>query len=264
MTLSEMSDDKDLRLLHQRSVMSAESPQMSPSKSPEPLIERVCAPSRSRSNSPVSYATDLSISTARTSSPNAGSHRMHSPTVIGPLRGMSIDNIDGLRRPSPLQELPRTSPISRITNPLLRSPVRHHQGHQSASTKCSNFSINSILSKSSNSSKESSPSPSSRTSPPASPDKSDRPSLGHLHPHETLMKMDVAHMNNLAAAAAAFHPGLNPAFLERALPGGLPGKPTPWYPWFAAAAGAYLPFPFDSSKYLDFFFLCNYIFKLLL
>ena len=124
---------------------------------------------------------------------------------------------------------------SESSSPIERSPPAHNN----VPTKCSNFSISSILSRSE---KSSSPPASEKSPRTTTPEKYERPpTLSSAY--ETLLKMDPNHMG----AAAAFHPGLNPAFLERALPGGLPGKPAPWYPWFAAAASAYLPFPFDRK-----------------
>ena len=228
MTLTAMSEENDRRFYQHGPISPG--PSHSPqSRSPGSSLSHRSESPLSKSDSPVSFATDLSISGSRVS-----------PARVSPV-------LSPVRRFSPIPEARRSSPMGRMSNHSPRSPVRHQPpAHQSALSKCSNFSINSILSKSHADSKESSPSPPAKSSLRDSPEKTDRSPLGPLSPHEALMKMDAAHMN-LAAAAAAFHPGLNPAFLERTLPGGLPGKPTPWYPWFAAAAGAYLPFPFDRK-----------------
>ena len=252
MTLRNMSEDHDNLRIFQYAPVSPGSSRSSrsPLGSPRSVNDGIpCEFSHSRSSSPVSYATDLSMSGQKTLSPGFPSRRL-SPVMRSPVRRCS----------SSVNEVPRTSPLSRITSPIIpRAPLRQHQPHQSTTSKCSNFSINSILSSSGSSGGRSSthskdtslsPPPVIRTSPPNTPEKSDRSKFAPLSPQEVLMKMDAAHMN-LAAAAAAFHPRLNPAFLERSLPGGLPGKPTPWYPWFAAAAGAYLPFPFDRKYNSD-------------
>ena len=94
--------------------------------------------------------------------------------------------------------------------------------------KTSNFSISSILSRPDNESKKKE----------VAEDVKAKLSCPADSAHEAL-KIDT----HLAAAAQLghFHPGLSQAFLDRQLP----GKPTPWYPWFSA--GPYLHFPFVSK-----------------
>ena len=104
-----------------------------------------------------------------------------------------------------------------------------------AHTKPSNFSISSILSRDSD----------SKRKPPPTPEDLERPREGidrkPSEPSRPELPEGLRIDTHMAAALAQFHPGLNPAFLERPLA----GKPTPWYPWFHA--GPYLPFPFDSK-----------------
>ena len=118
------------------------------------------------------------------------------------------------------------------------SVVNHQSGHRhshsppppSAPAKSSNFSISSILSRPDTDFKK------KEDDREKERDRDrERIKVGDLHDS---LRIDT----HMAAAAMHFHHSMSSAFLQRQLP----GKPTPWYPWFAASPYG-IHFPFDSK-----------------
>ncbi len=145
------------------------------------------------SGSPASgRSTPSTMETKPTMSP--GSHPSYSPKAPTPR-----SHLQSSGTPSPRQiPLPRPVPVSQPT-------------------KSSNFSISSILSRPERSpDKPESDAESSRRSP--APADEGRRMEGFQRPGEATP----FHTHPM------LHPGLSPEFLERHLP----GKPSPWYPWF--------------------------------